>query len=443
MSVVKQQTTVFEFGYLGCCDKAKASGKITAISEGAFNYLKNLCLCDESESRFLQLKSINNCEVLQVKNYVGVVFMPDGSQIEVLPKVAKVNSDAVSHDDARASLLMMLKTLKSFRYLQTNSAQLAKNKMPLLEVFISQFLTAVNRLIKRGLRSDYVREQDNLAFLKGKLLVGKQLRHNAINKHKFYVEYDEFLQDRPANRLIHSALRRVNGYSRNADNQKLCRELLFAFADIPVSKDISNDFAQLKLDRSMSHYESSLAWTRLILDGFSPLTLQGKTNAFSLLFPMESVFESYVASILNKYLPTHLSLTTQASSKSLVVHNKAKHFRLKPDLLIQHALGEKKGLNHSVLDTKWKLVKQDKSAYGLSQSDFYQMFAYGHKYLNGAGELFLIYPAHEDFKEPIEHSFDFDEDAKLKLWVVPFDIFADLPDRVRLKMPVDCLLKAN
>lgn len=441
MSVVKQQTTVFEFGYLGWCDKAKASEKIKVISEGAFNYLKSLCLCDESESRFLQLKSIDSCEVLQVKNYAGVVFTPDGTQIEVLPKIAKVNNGSESKVDARASLLMMLKVLKRFRYLQTNSAQLAKNNIPLLEVFISQFLAAVNTLIKRGLRSDYVREQDNLAFLKGKLLLGKQLRHNAINKHKFYVENDEFLQDRPANRLIHSALCKVNGYSRSADNQKLGRELLFAFADIPVSKNISNDFARLKLDRSMSHYESSLAWTRLILDGFSPLTLQGKTNAFSLLFPMESVFESYVASILNKYLPTYLSLTTQASSNSLVVHNKAKHFRLKPDLLIQHALAPKKGINHCVLDTKWKLVKQDKSVYGLSQSDFYQMFAYGHKYLNGAGELFLIYPAHDGFREPIEHSFDFDDEAKLKLWVVPFDVSADALDEMRLKLPDKCGLK--
>ncbi len=62
---------------------------------------------------------------------------------------------------SRSSLLMMLKALKQFRHLQTHNANLAKNKIPLLEVFISQFLTSVNTLIKRGLCSDYVRCADN------------------------------------------------------------------------------------------------------------------------------------------------------------------------------------------------------------------------------------------------------------------------------------------
>jgi 5-methylcytosine-specific restriction enzyme subunit McrC len=430
MPVVKSQTTVFEFGFLGFGDKAKASENIEIISESAFQYLKKLCLCDESESRFLRPRFINNCEVLQVQNYAGVLFTPDGTQIEVLPKVAKkyVNEDRAKH--AQDSLLNMLKTLKSFRHLKTNNANLAKNKMPLLEVFISQFLSSVNELIKRGLRNDYVRREDNLAFLKGKLLVGKQVQHNFINKHKFYVEYDEYLQDRPVNRLIHSSLKKVSGYSRSVNNQKLVQELLFAFADIPVSTNIKNDFGGIKLDRGMNYYQTPLAWTRLILDGFSPLTMQGKSNAFSLLFPMEAVFESYVASVLGKQLSDGFSLKTQASSEYLVTHDGDKRFMLKPDLLLQNSYSKDKGVNACVLDTKWKLVNSSdkKNKYGLSQSDFYQMFAYGHKYLRGKGELFLIYPSHDDFQEPIEQSFDFDEAKLLRLWVVPFDISAAIDD---------------
>ena len=189
MLEVKKQTTVFEFGYLGNgddeSDKVQASPQIEPISGDAYNYLKKLCLCDDSESRFMRLRQVDSCEVLQVKNYAGVIFTPDGTQIEVLPKVAKNSDDSAS----RASLLMMLKSLKQFRHLQTNNANLAENKIPLLEVFISQFLASVNTLIKRGLKSDYVLKEDNVAFLKGKLLVGKQVKHNFINKHKFYVEY--------------------------------------------------------------------------------------------------------------------------------------------------------------------------------------------------------------------------------------------------------------
>ena len=221
MLSVKKQLSVFEFAYLGFGVKAVLSDRITVIPEGAYSYLKNLCLCDESESRFLRNRVIDSCEVLQVQNYAGVLFTPDGTQIEVLPKQAKKLLGDEALKQSRASLLMMLKALKMFRHLQTNNAHLLKNKMPLLEVFVGQFLTSVNNLVKRGLHSDYLRREDNITYLKGKLLVGKQIQHNAINKHKFYAEYDEYLLDRPVNRLIHSALTKVIRFTRSANNQKL------------------------------------------------------------------------------------------------------------------------------------------------------------------------------------------------------------------------------
>ena len=63
-------------------------------------------------------------------------------------------------------------------------------------------------------------------------------------------------------------------------------------------------------------------------------------------------------------------------------------FQLKPDLLVD-------GNNETfILDTKWKRISNLKydNNYGISQSDYYQMFAYGHKYMNGQGKMVLIYP---------------------------------------------------
>ncbi|WP_257976642.1 McrC family protein, partial [Vibrio parahaemolyticus] len=159
-------------------------------------------------------------EVLQVQNYAGVIMAPDGTQIEILPKVGQSSelSEKDAQLDSRRTLLVMLKTLRTFRHIQTNNANIEKQRMPLLEVFIGQFLESVNRLVKRGLRSDYVKCEDSLAFLKGKLNTGKQLRHNFINRHKFYCEYDEFLQDRPANRLIHAALEVVDKFACSSRN---------------------------------------------------------------------------------------------------------------------------------------------------------------------------------------------------------------------------------
>jgi 5-methylcytosine-specific restriction enzyme subunit McrC len=52
------------------------------------------------------------------------------------------------------------------------------------------------------------------------------------------------------------------------------------------------------LDRGMGYYADAfdaLAWARLILDEESPLTGTGDHSAPSLLFPMEAVFEAFVA----------------------------------------------------------------------------------------------------------------------------------------------------
>ncbi len=74
-----------------------------------------------------------------------------------------------------------------------------------------------------------------------------------------------------------------------------------------------------------------------------------------------------------------------------------------------------------VLDTKWKRLDSElgRKNYGLSQTDFYQLFAYGQKYLNGQGDLVLIYPKRASFQEALP-VFEFSEG--LRLWVVPFDI---------------------
>ena len=91
-------TTVIVFEYTLLCragtNTSSAQDTLVSISSAAYDYLRKLCLCDESESRFLRLKSWRGREVLQVQNYAGVVRCPDGTDIEILPKVAKPSSNS-------------------------------------------------------------------------------------------------------------------------------------------------------------------------------------------------------------------------------------------------------------------------------------------------------------------------------------------------------------
>lgn len=414
--------SVFEYDLLGSGQPASVVAKV--LPPQVFNYLEALSLTSDQGSQLLKLTSRSGIKLLQVQNYAGILSTPHGFQLEILPKVGK-NLTASS---ARETFITMLSHLPGFRHIQTQQATLQAQRMSLLEIFISQFLLSVSQLLKQGLRSDYVSEQGNLPFMKGKLMLSAQLRHNAVNRHKFYVDYDDYMPDCAANRLLHSALDKLLSLRLSSENQRWLYELRFAFDGVPLSREIESDINRLRLERGMAHYNEPIAWAQLILRGMSPNALQGNTKAISLLFPMEAVFESFVAQTLADELPPHLKIKSQAATYSLVKHGPNHCFKLRPDLLIQsrHPVQTK-----LVMDTKWKLVnnsQQTKSLYGLAQADFYQMFAYGQKYLNGAGEMYLIYPAHDDFSQPIPQHFAFSE--TLKLWVVPYQITAKRGERM-------------
>lgn len=411
--------TIYEFDALAAAG-ADFSGidDIHTVPPSVFGWLEEQCLraADAGEAAWLKWGQRRGRRVIQVTSFVGVIRAPDGFQIEVLPKVGKlIGGGAV---EARQLLIEMLCCLNGFRHVRTDSAKLSAAHMPLLEIFISEFLRSVEHIVKRGLRSDYRLHQDNLFALRGKLLISPHLRQNLFRADRFFTEHDEFSTNRPENRLVHAALHQVLLLTGTQANQKLARELDFVFADVPPSTQTRIDFQQVRLDRGMGYYAEALAWARLIFNEESPLTGSGRHSAPSLLFPMEAVFEAFVAKHLAHQLaPPHI-LKTQARSHHLVRHRDRDWFRLKPDLLIRDS--EQDLL---VLDTKWKLLDGLKAngtdKYGLSQSDFYQLHAYGQSYLDGTGDVVLIYPKTDSFDCPLP-VFNFPKCPDLRLWVLPF-----------------------
>jgi 5-methylcytosine-specific restriction enzyme subunit McrC len=120
---------------------------------------------------------------------------------------------------------------------------------------------------------------------------------------------------------------------------------------------------------------------------------------------------------LRRTLPTGATLTSQGRREHLARHQGASWFALVPDLLVST------GDRTIVIDTKWKRVDKalanGTDKYGLSQADFYQMYAYGQRYLDGEGDVALVYPKTSTFDAALD-VFAFSEE--LRLWVIPFDL---------------------
>jgi 5-methylcytosine-specific restriction enzyme subunit McrC len=389
-----------------------------AIPASVFRWLEAQYLqtLDAGKTQWLRFAKRGSRRAMQVTGFVGVIRAPDGYQIEVLPKVGKaIGGGAI---EARQLLIDMLCCLRGFRHVQTDTAKLLAARMPLMEIFIAEFLRCVEYIVKQGLRCDYLGRQGNVFALRGKLMIAQHLRHNVTRADRFYTDHDEFSLNRHENRLLHSALYRASLFAASQHNQQLARELRFVFSEVPLSVDISADFQKARLDRGMEHYVDALAWARLILEDKAPLTGAGDHSAPSLLFPMEAVFEAFVAKNLVRQVTRPLLVKTQASGHHLVRHREQNWFRMKPDILIRDTENDL-----LVLDTKWKLLDSLKAngtdKYGLSQADFYQLQAYGHSYLNGKGDVALIYPRTVAFDTPLP-VFEFPKSQGLRLWVLPF-----------------------
>jgi 5-methylcytosine-specific restriction enzyme subunit McrC len=403
-----------EFQYLQYRDEDKEN----YIKPESFEALEKFVLENEETAQYLKITTKKGFgKVLQAQNYVGVIQTKDGTTIEILPKIQNVDENK-----SKEILIKMLKTLKKFPFKNFNMANLKSSKMPLLEIFISMFLEELSKLIKKGIKSDYVTKEENLKFLKGKLKISEQIKQNSIHKERFFVQYEEFISDRVENKLIKTTLQYLYKKAKSNKNQQRIREFLFVFDEIGISHNIKTDFSNLRLNRQMKNYEQVLLWckTFLLENSFSPY--KGNDIAFALLFDMNLLFESYVYDYLKRN-GNFDDITAQDKTHHLAyLDGKTSKFQLKPDIVINK--GE------IVADTKWKLLSEEKTHQGISQGDMYQLYAYGTKYKD-CKYMYLIYPYDGlDIQNSYQY-FKNEEEKKLKdelhLNILFFDVSLDKP----------------
>lgn len=335
-------------------------------------------------------------EVVSIRNYVGLIQMKNGFQIQVLPKIAFGEEDK-DNVKTKKVFLKMLRSMKNFPSKTFNNASLKIDQMNLYELFINMYLQEVRQLVKHGIKSSYVEQKDNLHYYKGKLLVNEHVRENLIHKERFYVSYDAFHPNRAENRLVKATLIKLQKLTTSAENSKEIRQLLTVFETVDASVNYAKDFSKVVLNRNTKDYETLLQWSKVFLMNKSFTIFSGSTVSRALLFPMESVYESYVAQKMKKVMGAEgWDISSQDKGHYLFTAPK-KQFALRPDLVM------KKDDRIIILDTKWKsLVNNERINYGISQADMYQMYAYSKKY--NTSEIWLLYPANDEMRnhEPIK-----------------------------------------
>lgn len=393
-----------------------------SIPDKDFDALKQF-IFDNNESSDFALNYFykNHRETIRVNNFVGVIETKNGLTIEVLPKIYQQENP----ENLRRIFLQMLRYLKKSPFKSINPAHLKTKKFPVFEIFITAFLDELDRIVKKGLKNFYTEREDNLNCVKGRIMFSLHVSKNLIHKQKMYVTYDEFSVDIPQNRILKSTIVYLLSKTKLYKNKIRLNQYFKLWDLIPQSSNIEADLLSIKVNnRLYTHYEKALQWAKIFLKGESFTNFKGKSLNTAILFPMERIFEDYVAAMFAKYSTGNLKVIKQDRRNYLVdKHIENGKFRLKPDIVI-----EKNNKPVAILDTKWKEINQYKPEknYLISQSDMYQLYAYGKKYENKPA-LFLIYPKTEHF-ESID-AFIYEE-SNLVLKAVSFDLSAN-QDRIK------------
>lgn len=259
----------------------------------------------------------------------------------------------------------------------------------LLELLIRLFAERLLVAVRRGLPRRYVAHREDLMLLRGSLDVVRQFTHLAVRPDRLACRFDELSEDTPLNRVFKATVLRLTNLARSGENIRRLAELT---ARLEFVGDTSDPLQEpVQLDRSNLIFHDLHRLARLFLSGDWQSTASGRTVGFSLLFPMNKLFEAFIGECLRRALAPRSVRLQDTTHHTLITEDGSSLFLLRPDLVI--------GIPEQpvILDSKWKRLTPPEQTLDVEQSDIYQMLAYAQAY--SAKRLVLLYPWHEELEK--------------------------------------------
>ncbi|WP_227680767.1 McrC family protein [Psychrobacter sp. SZ93C1] len=418
---------------------------------------------------------------LKVGHYIGIILLPSGMVLEILPKlnpsiqdsnlaqtrqwVQGMMSDLIGNRDRTYNKLPHTKNLGQF---STQLTSLPIAALPLSDWLVTQFL---QRLAQQQPTLHYQSQTHNQASLQGRLLIKEQLRHNSMQPHKFFCESSVLSQDMLGNRLIKSALMLLSPLLSQSMTPKslqawqpvlvlsqhemqrldsMYHQAKQQLAVLPLHVQKLQTMQQL-VDLAYWLLQQSNTETGHMIDPSKASKHKQASTRLCLLIDMNQAFEQWVsqriASMFSQVSPNYRPLY-QAQSIWLSDTEGQACLSIRPDLLIYktaidtdtHAdththqgqdntaaashISASGSYSH-VIDIKWKHLSH---AASISASDAYQLTSYAQAYQ--ADQVWLVYPVQGDERQPIALSQrslngqDIDNNMNsAQLWLIPFNVF--------------------
>ncbi|MBW8456984.1 MAG: McrC family protein [Thiobacillus sp.] len=345
---------------------------------------------------------------VRLAQYCGVVSLGE-RMLEILPKVA----DLEPAEECRGVLLRLLREAEEFPLFQHLSVGQHLRRAPLLEVFIAAFFDAVTEIIRGGLLRQYQVHEEDLQVVRGCIVASRQFAVHSNRPDRIACRFDDLTANNVWNQLIKTGLGAVRPWIRSVELNRRWVELMAVFDEVDETQVEMRDLKRLVFNRHAMRYRVVADWVRWILSLQSPDLRAGQNESPGLLFDMNLLFQSAIASVLRRRAGAfrNLQVSSQDTGSYLAsVSGSATHraFGLRPDVVMW------RGAQVAAIgDTKWKRVEVSRSGYlKPTPADIYQMHAYATKYQ--CERLALIYPWYEGLLGSKETSFELPSVGELR-----------------------------
>jgi 5-methylcytosine-specific restriction enzyme subunit McrC len=395
----------------------------TDLGVGAWRQLRTL---DEHRLRTRQppIFDWNYREYARCRNMVGVVQTPN-VVIEILPKIDPALADDIPPNAAR-NLVHMLHVCGNIPTHSVGSAGLEQSDVELLDVFVQPFATRLLHELLKGAHRDYSRYEAERPHVKGQILLQDEMRRPPWMRHRVAVRFDEYDANSVINRTIKAATGRMLELVRDQELASLLSRILDEMDEVEDRMPGMHEIRAVQFDRMSDRFRQSFEFSASILLGESPTPRPGELHTFSIVFPMDVLFEQFFARSLIRHAkhiglqPSSIHPQARGRRRRLLqsVASGKESMTLRPDVVIDDSGGG----CAVVIDTKWKRLVPDsiKPMNGIDESDAYQVVSYAVRH--DCNEVVLVYPRLDGVSEKCFIV----PGLKTKLRIALFDLRRDL-----------------
>ncbi len=243
------------------------------------------------------------------------------------------------------------------------------------DLFAAILSKGIARQLKQGLFREYIRKQENLSELRGKIDLNGTIQNQMAKRQQLSCEYDELSENILLNQILKTtAFLLMRHPDVTADHKTLLKQEMLFFSNVDVIKHPTMiRWSNIRFHRNNVSYRMLISICQLILEGMLLTNEQGDYRLASFL-DEQRMCRLYEKFILEYYVREHTELHAEAAQLKWALDDGVG--TMLPTMQTDITLS--KNSHVLIIDAKYysKTLQSQYETYSIHSGNLYQIFTY-------------------------------------------------------------------